>query len=66
LFSVARRYSLRFGVRNLFDREPPVIAGGQFGTCGPPLCTGNILPQLYDPLGRFIFAGVTVNFKELF
>jgi outer membrane receptor protein involved in Fe transport len=66
LFSVAGRYSLRFGVRNLFDREPPVIAGGQFGTCGPPLCTGNILPQLYDPLGRFIFAGVTVNFKELF
>ena len=62
-YRVGDRYSLRFGVRNLFDREPPVMPGGLFGACGPPLCNGNTVPQLYDPLGRFIFAGATINFK---
>jgi outer membrane receptor protein involved in Fe transport len=57
------RYSLRLGVRNLFDREPPVILSGLFGACGPPFCNGNTFPQLYDPLGRFVFAGATINFK---
>lgn len=62
-YRVGDRYSLRMGVRNLFDREPAIVAGGQFGACGPPLCNGNTFPQLYDPLGRFIFAGATINFK---
>ena len=62
-YRVGDRYSLRMGVRNLFDREPAIVAGGQFGACGPPLCNGNTFPQLYDPLGRFIFAGAAINFK---
>ena len=63
IYHVGDRYALRLGVRNLFDREPPVISDGLFGACGPPLCNGNTLPQLYDPLGRFFFVGATINFK---
>lgn len=51
---------LRFGVRNMFDREPPILPGGEAGNCSN-LCNGNTFPQLYDPLGRYIFAGVTLN-----
>lgn len=56
------RYELRVGVRNLFDRGPPIVVGGQAGVCNG-FCNGNTYPQLYDPLGRFIFVGATMNFK---
>lgn len=62
-YRVADRYSLRFGVRNFLDREPPIISAGQFGACAAPLCNGNTFPQLYDPLGRFVFAGVSMDLK---
>ena len=64
LISLKRRYELRFGVRNIFDRNPPLVTSGNpacFGANGG--CNGNTFPQLYDPLGRYIFAGVTMNFK---
>ncbi len=38
------------------------IPTGQFGPCsGGGTCNGNTFPQLYDPAGRFIFAGATIN-----
>jgi outer membrane receptor protein involved in Fe transport len=59
---IADRYQLRIGVRNLFDRQPPIVATGPFGACsGAGTCNGNTFPQLYDPLGRFIFVGATFN-----
>ena len=60
LLSFRSKYLLRFGIRNIFDREPPILPGGDAGNCSNQ-CNGNTYPQLYDPLGRFIFAGVTVN-----
>ena len=66
LFNFQGKYSLRLGVRNIFDREPPVVASGAAGACGSSnfgiFCNGNTYPQLYDPLGRFFFAGATVDF----
>ena len=58
------RYILRLGVRNLFDRQPPIVTNGNpacFATGGG--CNGNTFPQLYDPLGRYVFAGVTLNLR---
>jgi outer membrane receptor protein involved in Fe transport len=56
------RYQVRLGVRNLFDRQPPIVPAGSFGPCsGAGTCNGNTYPQLYDPLGRFIFVGATFN-----
>lgn len=47
----------RAGINNLFDKEPPLSAavGAGFGN-------GNTYPQVYDALGRYVFAGVTVEF----
>lgn len=59
LFRFQRRYQLRFGVNNFFDKEPPLIPTGEGGGAGP--LNGNTYPMWYDPLGRYIFAGVTVK-----
>lgn len=59
-FPIKGRFTLRLGVRNLLDREPPLVPAGDAGTCGGG-CNGNTWPGLYDPLGRFIFAGFTMN-----
>ena len=58
--SVRENVGFRVGVNNVFDKNPPVStnvgsAGGSFGN-------GNTFPQAYDALGRFLFAGVNVEF----
>lgn len=51
--------SLRVGINNLFDREPPV-AGQQ---AGPSIAgNGGTFPGLYDVLGRYVFIGLTASF----
>lgn len=49
-----QRLNLRLGVNNVFDKEPPIV--------GAPAANGNTFPQVYDSLGRFIYAGATVDF----
>jgi len=67
LFRVRDEYVLRIGARNIFDRAPPIVTSlnpACFSTIGG--CAGNTFPQLYDPLGRYVFASVTFNFKPRF
>ena len=49
--------SLRVGINNVMDEEPPVSSsvGAGFGN-------GNTYPQVYDALGRYIFVGITQDF----
>ena len=47
---------LRFGVNNVLDDDPQLSAS--VGTTG----NGNTYPQTYDALGRYFFAGVTLDF----
>ena len=64
-FRAADHYGLRLGVRNLLDREPPVVGGTGnrvTASCPLPSCNANTYPQLYDALGRYIFAGITFDF----
>jgi iron complex outermembrane recepter protein len=53
-----QRLNLRLGVNNIFDREPPLGGGNIPAGFG----NGNTFPQVYDALGRFFFAGATVDF----
>ena len=46
--------SLRVGINNLFDREPPIA--------GREALNGGTFPGLYDVLGRYLFIGLTANF----
>jgi outer membrane receptor protein involved in Fe transport len=62
---ISDKYELRLGIRNIFDREPPIVSNPDDlldGVCAPPGCNGNTFPETYDPLGRYLFAGVTADF----
>jgi outer membrane receptor protein involved in Fe transport len=60
IFRIDRSYVMRLGVRNIFDRDPPIVGSGSSGACLTG-CNGNTYPQLYDPLGRYVFASFTVD-----
>lgn len=49
--------TLRTGVNNMFDKAPPLSSavGAGFGN-------GNTYPQVYDALGRYLFARATIDF----
>jgi outer membrane receptor protein involved in Fe transport len=65
---IADRYNLRLGVNNLLDTDPPLAtntadaAAGYGARTSPPFGNGNTFPQVYDSLGRYLFAGVTIDF----
>ncbi|WP_317152756.1 TonB-dependent receptor domain-containing protein [Sphingopyxis indica] len=56
---VGDHYNFRFGANNLLDKEPPTT-GSQACPAGP--CNGNVFAQTYDALGRYLYAGVTMDF----
>ncbi|MGN6154175.1 MAG: TonB-dependent receptor domain-containing protein [Sphingomicrobium sp.] len=56
---LAQRLNLRIGANNIFDTDPP-LAGSQAVPAG--FGNGNTYPQVYDALGRYLFAGFTVDF----
>jgi outer membrane receptor protein involved in Fe transport len=58
-FRVGDHFNFRLGVNNLLDRDPPITPSQ---ACPPPFCSGNAWANVYDSLGRYIYAGVTLNF----
>jgi outer membrane receptor protein involved in Fe transport len=66
-FTIGNHLNLRFGVNNLFDKQPPLVTGGNANVSGTNLCpagscNGNTYPGTWDALGRYVYAGATVNF----
>ena len=59
---IAQTFNLRIGVQNLLDKDPPLVASA--GTYAQPagFANGNTYPQVYDALGRYLYAGVTLSF----
>ena len=58
---VKDNYTLRLGVNNIFDNDPPLI-GGSHGRHRRARYNGNTYPGVYDALGRYMFMGVTADF----
>jgi iron complex outermembrane recepter protein len=54
-----KNLSVRAGVNNVLDKDPPFISS-EF--INPPFNSENTFPQVYDSLGRYIFANVTLTF----
>ena len=54
------RMTFRLGVNNIADKEPPLVGSTAGGTNA--LYNGNTYPGIYDPLGRYLFAGFTADF----
>ena len=53
---IGDHYSFRLGANNILDKAPPTLV------TPAPFGNGNTYPQVYDALGRYIFAGVSLNF----
>ena len=58
-FKVKDGYTLRVGVNNIFDKDPPIV-GSDY--CPTGQCNGNTFPQVYDALGRYVFASISAQF----
>ena len=61
-WKVKDRYTIRGGINNIFDRTAPLLDSNSFGISAPPFGNGNTYPQVYDPLGRVFFLGLTADF----
>jgi outer membrane receptor protein involved in Fe transport len=57
--NVAKSFTLRVGVNNLLDRDPPLTASA--ASTGQT-SNGAFFAGMYDGLGRYMFAGVTAKF----
>ena len=53
---IGDHYNFRLGVNNVLDRIPPILV------TPAPFGNGNTYPQVYDAMGRYLFAGVTLDF----
>jgi iron complex outermembrane receptor protein len=56
---VADKMTFRLGVNNVLDKDPPIIGGSNLPSIAG---NGNTFPQVYDALGRFMFAELNVQF----
>ena len=58
-WNITKNFTLRGGVNNVFDKDPPVVNNGVL-----PLVfgNGNTVPAVYDTLGRTFFLNVTAKF----
>jgi iron complex outermembrane recepter protein len=66
-FTIGDHYNFRMGVNNAFDKRPPLVTGGSAVLGGSNLCpagpcNGNTYPGTWDALGRYFYAGATLNF----
>ena len=55
-WNVTEMANVRLGINNVLDNDPSITTS--VGTTG----NGNTYPQVYDALGRYLFAGATVKF----
>jgi iron complex outermembrane receptor protein len=58
----AEKFTFRVGVNNIVDKAPPIIPSGGVNDCPTGPCNGNTWAQVYDALGRQVFATLTVDF----
>jgi outer membrane receptor protein involved in Fe transport len=56
-WNISKNFTLRGGVNNVFDHDPPVITG-----LGGAYYNGNTFPQVYDALGRNFFINLQAKF----
>jgi outer membrane receptor protein involved in Fe transport len=76
-YTIMRNYTLRFGVDNIFDKQPPTTAantgvgqktdgtylpGGSLASDGVGGFGAGTNPSLYDALGRRFYIGINAKF----
>jgi outer membrane receptor protein involved in Fe transport len=61
-WAIKEGMTLRFGVNNILDKDPPIVDSNAYPASGPPFGNGNTFPGTYDALGRQVFVGITADF----
>jgi outer membrane receptor protein involved in Fe transport len=61
-YKIKDRYTFNGGVNNVFDKTPPLVDSNSFGIASPAAGNANTFPQVFDPLGRVFYLGVTADF----
>jgi iron complex outermembrane recepter protein len=54
------KFTVRVGVNNVLDKDPPIILSGTVGNSA--FGESNTYPSVYDTMGRYLFANITVDF----
>jgi iron complex outermembrane receptor protein len=64
IWGIRDKTSIRFGINNIFDKDPPIAGSGAgaINNCPTGPCSGNTYPQTYDALGRYVFLGARMDF----
>ena len=64
IIDLSKNFTLRLGVNNIADKNPPIIGGADCSTSSPAgaNCNGNTFPGVYDPIGRYLFMSLTATF----
>jgi outer membrane receptor protein involved in Fe transport len=58
-WTLNKTFTLRGGVNNIFDRDPPLVTNG---SAGPSIFgNGNTFPGTYDTLGRLVFLNLVMK-----
>ena len=57
-WAISNSLMLRAGIRNLFDRDPPLT---DYAVAPASDDSGNTFPNTYDVLGRQFFLGLNVK-----
>jgi iron complex outermembrane recepter protein len=56
-WTVDKRFTLRAGINNVLDRDPPLLVDA-----GAGIANGNTFVQTYDALGRHVFVSLSSRF----
>ncbi|TKD49981.1 TonB-dependent receptor domain-containing protein [Sphingomonas baiyangensis] len=57
-YRVRQDFTIRLGVNNLFDKDPPLTTSAAIEDGG----NGNTYPQFYDAAGRYVFLNASIDF----
>lgn len=57
-FTVRKDFTLRLGVNNILDKDPPLTTTSAIEDGG----NGNTYPQFYDATGRYLFLSASIGF----
>ena len=62
-YKIKDQWTLRAGVTNVFDKDPPIVDSNGLPVSGPGnFGNANTFPGVYDVLGRQFFFGLTADF----
>ena len=59
---IGDHFSVRVGVNNVADKNPPLILNGTLSDCPNSTCNDNTWVGTYDTLGRYMYVSVGAQF----